>query len=76
MQQILLKRLTQLKVVKNGIVKKTDQNKFAKMLMLFRLLILEVQLKKLTMTQRLMELKRKYLMIIMINILLLKNLMS
>ena len=49
---------------------------YLKKLMLFKLLILVVQLKKLTITQKLMKLKRKYLIMIIINILLLKNLIS
>ena len=49
---------------------------YLKKLMLFKLLILVVQLKKLTITQKLMKLKRRYLIMIIINILLLKNLIS
>ena len=44
-----------------------------KKLMLFRLVILVIYLKKLTITQTLLKLKRKYLIIIIISILLLKN---
>ena len=42
--------------------------------MIFRLLILVIQLKKLTITQNPIKLKRKLLIIIMINKILLKNL--
>lgn len=45
-----------------------------KNLMPFRLLILEIQFKKLTMTQKLLKLERKYLLIMITNISVYKNL--
>ena len=62
-------------VVKNEFVKKTQYDELVKKVkMLFRLLILVILLKKLTMTQKLVKTKRKYLIIIKVNIWLLKKL--
>ena len=56
-------------VVKNEFVKKTEYDELVKKVkMLFRLLILVILLKKLTMTQKLVKTKKKYLIIIMVNI--------
>ena len=63
-------------VVKNDVLKKTDMKNWLKKLMLFRLLILVIQLKKTDYDKKLMKLKRKLLIIIMTNILLLKNLIK
>ena len=63
-------------VVENVVVEKAEYNELAKKLMVFRLLILVIQLKKSTMTQKVVKLKRKHSIIIMINILLLVYLIS
>ena len=63
-------------VVKNDVLKKTDMKNWLKKLMLFRLLILVIQLKKTDYDKKLTKLKRKLLIIIMTNILLLKNLIN
>ena len=47
-----------------------------KKLILIRPLTLVIQLKKLTIAQKLLKLKRKYLIMIMLNILLQNNLIS
>ena len=46
-------------LVKNKVVKKTEYNKLVIRLMLFKLLILVIQLEKLTKTQKSIKLKRK-----------------
>ena len=61
--------------MKNDFAKKTGYDDLLTKLML-RLLILVNWLEKLTVTQKLATLKRKYLIIIMINILLVKNITS
>ena len=60
--------------VQKRVVKKAVYDELVKKLMILRLLILVIYLKKLTIAQKLVKLKIKYLIMIMINILLLKDL--
>ena len=67
-----LKKLSD--AVQKRVVKKAVYDELVKKLMILRLLILVIYLKKLTIAQKLVKLKIKYLIMIMINILLLKDL--
>ena len=67
-----LKKLSD--AVQKRVVKKAVYDELVKKLMILRLLILVILLKKLTIAQKLVKLKIKYLIMIMINILLLKDL--
>ena len=63
-------------VVKNDVVKKTGYDGLVKKVNNTNILILMIQLKKLAMTQKLMKLKKKLLIMIMMNILILTNLIN
>ena len=61
-------------ILKIDIVKKTEYDELVKNVNAIQLLIIVIQSKKLTVTQKLTKLKRKVLIMVMINILLRKNL--
>ena len=65
-------------VVENEVIKKTEYNELVKKLVILIILIILVVIyfKKLTRTQKLMKLKRKLLIMIMLNIWLLRNSIS
>ena len=63
-------------VVKNNVAKNTEYDELIEKFVILILLVLMIQLEKLTITQKLMKLKRKLLIMILINILLLKNLIK
>ena len=64
-------------LAKNGVVKKTECNELVNELkVILILLTLTIYLKKLTITQKLMKSKKNLLIMIMLNVLLLKNLIN
>ena len=63
-------------VVKNEVLKNTEYDKLVKNVNAVQTTDTSNLVKKLTMTQKLVKLKRKYLIMIILNLLLLKNLIS
>ena len=63
-------------LVLNDFIKKTEYDELVKKVNDITTINTSYLLKKLTMTQKLVKLQRKYLIIIMINILLIMSLMS
>ena len=70
----MLKRISD--VVKNEVVKKTEYNELVKKVNNINAADTNDLVTKLTITQKLMTLKSKYMIMIMINIILIKNLSS